>query len=99
MACFCRLCLGLHSQLAVAAVRCVVQLSLLGYILVPIFKLNNPWLVLAYAGFMVWVSALEAVGRPSRVYKVWLGKSVRTNDMVLPGWRSHPAHSWRRHMA
>jgi hypothetical protein len=23
---------------------------------------------------MVWVSALEAIGRPSRVYKVWLGK-------------------------
>jgi putative ABC transport system permease protein len=66
----CRLSLGMHSQLAIAAVRCVVQLSLLGYILAPIFKLNSPWLVLAYAGFMVWVSALEAMGRPSRVYKV-----------------------------
>lgn len=75
-----RLCLGLHSQLAVAAVRCVVQLTLLGYILAPIFKLNSPWLVLAYAGFMVWVSALEAMGRPTRVYK---GLFFHTLGIVL----------------
>ncbi|KAF6251822.1 hypothetical protein COO60DRAFT_581040 [Scenedesmus sp. NREL 46B-D3] len=75
-----RLCLGLHSQLAVAAVRCVVQLSLLGYILAPIFKLNSPWLVLAYAGFMVWVSALEAIGRPAHVYK---GLFFHTLGIVL----------------
>ncbi len=32
-----RLSLGLHSQLIIAAIRCVIQLSLLGYILLPIF--------------------------------------------------------------
>jgi ABC-type iron transport system FetAB permease component len=62
--------LGLHSQLLIAAVRCISQLSLLGYILVPIFDYGQLWLVLAYAGFMVWISAVEAIGRPSCYYKV-----------------------------
>jgi hypothetical protein len=66
----CRLGLGMHSQLLIAGVRCVVQLSLLGYILVPIFNYGHLWLVLAYAAFMVWVSAVEAIGRPTRYYKV-----------------------------
>jgi ABC-type iron transport system FetAB permease component len=65
-----RLGLSLHSQLVIAAVRCVVQLSLLGYILGPIFDYGEPWLVAAYATFMVWVSAVEAIGRPARFYKV-----------------------------
>lgn len=68
-----RLGLGMHSQLLIAAVRCVVQLSLLGHILVPIFDYGQLWLVLAYAAFMVWVSAVEAIGRPARFYKVGHG--------------------------
>jgi hypothetical protein len=113
--------LGLHTQLAVAAVRCVVQLSILGYVLgalkpgsgastwdanpqlsqphnrarasrtppapcpaptarrrrcrpraVPIFSYNQIWLVLLYCAFMVWVSALEAIGRPSKTFRVRL---------------------------
>lgn len=62
--------LGLHTQLAIAAVRCVVQLGILGgYVLVPIFTYNKVWLVLLYCCFMVWVSALEAIGRPSKTFK------------------------------
>ena len=57
------------SQLLVAGVRCVIQLSLLGYILVPIFNYDQAWLVAAYAAFMVWVSAVEAIGRPTKYYK------------------------------
>jgi putative ABC transport system permease protein len=68
--CICRLGLGLHSQLLTAGVRCVIQLSLLGHILVPIFNYGQLWLVLAYAAFMVWISAVEAIGRPARYYKV-----------------------------
>ena len=48
----------------------VVQLTLLGYILKPIFMMDSPWLVLGYAVFMCVVAALEAVGRPSYSYKV-----------------------------
>ncbi len=65
-----QLSLGLQTQLFIAAVRCVVQLSCLGYILVPIFKSGLWWVVLLYAIFMTTVSAYEAVGRPSHYYKV-----------------------------
>lgn len=68
--------LGLHTQLFIAAVRCIMQLSLLAQILVPIFDYDQWWLVLAYAGFMVWISAVEAIGRPARFYKVQL-KAVK----------------------
>ena len=36
----------------------------------PIFKYNQLWLVLLYCGFMIWVSALEAVGRPAKTFNV-----------------------------
>lgn len=65
-----RLSLGLHTQLLIAAVRCILQLSALGYILVPIFKYGMWWSVCAYALFMMIVSAFEAVGRPQYTYKV-----------------------------
>ena len=36
-----RLGLGLEKQLGIAALRCVVQLSFLGYLLVPIFQARH----------------------------------------------------------
>jgi hypothetical protein len=78
-----RLGLGLHTQLLVAGVRCITQLSVLGYILVPIFNYGHLWLVLAYAGFMVWVSAVEAIGRPVRHYQVC---PVCRRGVVGGGW-------------
>jgi ABC-type iron transport system FetAB permease component len=74
-----RLSLGLHSQLLIAGLRCVVQLSALGYVLMPIFAARQPWLVLGYAAFMTLVSAVEAVGRPSHVYE---GMFVRTLAII-----------------
>jgi ABC-type iron transport system FetAB permease component len=48
----------------------VVQLSVLGYILVPIFVYDKWWLVLIYAVFMLMVASLEAVQRPSYTFQV-----------------------------
>jgi putative ABC transport system permease protein len=62
--------LGLQGQLLLAAFRCILQLSVLGYILVPIFNYGQIWPVMAYVTFMIFVSAIEAVGRPSRRYNV-----------------------------
>jgi len=63
--------LGLHRQLAVAACRCVLQLSLLGVLLKPIFALGADrwWVVACYGAFMVCVAALEAAGRPAHGYR------------------------------
>ncbi|GAB4820660.1 hypothetical protein N2152v2_007706 [Parachlorella kessleri] len=60
--------LGLHGKLAIATVRCILQLSLLGYILVPIFVTNKWWLTLLYTLFMLAVAAIEAVSRPTQTY-------------------------------
>lgn len=64
-----KLRLGTEVQLLVAGFRCVVQLSFLGYILVPIFSYGEPWMVLGYVAFMVLVSAFEAMGRPRFTYR------------------------------
>lgn len=45
-----------------------MQLSLLGYILVPIFVANRWWLTLLYTLFMLGVAAIEAVSRPAQNY-------------------------------
>lgn len=61
--------LGLSRTVAIGAVRAVVQLSLLGYILVPVFKLNHPGLTLAYTSAMAAFAAYEATSRPKVGYR------------------------------
>lgn len=59
-----RLKLDVERRLAVAAIRCVIQLALLGLILVPILLYNKPLIVLAYITLMMLVAAVEAAVRP-----------------------------------
>ena len=62
---------GESSTHSLGACRCVVQLMLLGFILVPIFQLDAWWLNSIYAfGFMLSVASVEAVSRPPAYYKV-----------------------------
>lgn len=56
--------MNLEKQLTVASVRCFIQLSALGLILVPIILWNKPILVLSYIMFMMFVAAVEASSRP-----------------------------------
>ncbi|CAL8462573.1 g2106 [Coccomyxa elongata] len=64
-----RFSLGLHRTLAVASLRCVLQLSILGYVLAPVFHFNTWWLVLLYAGAMLAISSAETVSHPAASYK------------------------------
>ena len=50
--------------------RCVVQLTVLGYILVPIFTYELWYLVVAYAFFMLLIGSWEASSRPAYTYTV-----------------------------
>ncbi len=70
----------------------VLQLSVLGIILKPIFESDSPWMVLAYAVFMLLVATGEAVSRPKYSYNVgvtgdllsiqaWLYSSI-THDVL-----------------
>lgn len=42
--------LGVGSSLLTAAIRCVVQLSVVALVLQKVFEANNPWAVAAIAG-------------------------------------------------
>jgi len=61
--------LGVERRLAVAAVRTVVQLGLLGLILERVFAVRNPVVVVGLLLLMTVFAAREAVGRSSRRYK------------------------------
>ena len=57
--------LGLHRQLTVAAVRMVLQLVAIGYVLKLIFALKSPAATLALVVVMTLVAAREVAARPS----------------------------------
>lgn len=61
--------LHLEKQLFVAAVRTVVQLLLVGYILRIVFSLNHPAALAVVIIFMILAATQAAVGRPSRRFK------------------------------
>lgn len=63
-----RLSLEIEKQLIVGAIRCFIQLSALGLILVPIIKHNYSPLVLFYIMLMLFVAAVEASSRPTYAF-------------------------------
>lgn len=62
--------LNLLSQILVSTIRTFVQLSILGYVLSPIFILgkDNPWIVALYLFLMVLLATRETNARPK--YKI-----------------------------
>lgn len=67
--------LDLGKRLLVAALRTVVQLSLLGYVLVPVFALANPWLIGALSTVMLALAAVEGVKRSGKRYRGAIGNT------------------------
>jgi putative ABC transport system permease protein len=61
--------LGVGRRLAVASVRTVIQLGLLGVILERVFAVRNPYVVMGLLLLMTVFAAREAVGRASRRYR------------------------------
>mmetsp|Transcript_66083 Transcript_66083/g.123261 ORF Transcript_66083/g.123261 Transcript_66083/m.123261 type:complete len:545 (-) Transcript_66083:57-1691(-) len=77
-----RLELGIADQLIVAGVRTLIQLSILGSILYPIFTVEHPTIVLGYIFFfMVPISASDCAARP----KVSYDKLFRNAVVALAG--------------
>jgi putative ABC transport system permease protein len=60
--------LGLERRLAVASVRTLVQLGLLGYVLRWVFGHDTPWPVLVWIAVMIAAAGRAAVARSSRKY-------------------------------
>ncbi len=63
------LSLGLGRKLVVAALRTVVQLTLLGYVLVPVFEVAHPALTLAVGMTMVVLASFEGLKRVGFRYR------------------------------
>ncbi len=63
------LSLGLGRRILVAALRAAVQLTLLGYLLGPLFRAQSLALTLAFVGAMVVLSAIEGSRRVSVSYR------------------------------
>eukprot|EP00898_Chlorokybus_atmophyticus_P007958 jgi/Chlat1/8163/Chrsp76S07618 len=61
--------LDLEKKIAVASVRSILQLTVLGYVLTPIFTANNLYLVLALTVFMLLVAATEAQAQLQYSYR------------------------------
>lgn len=61
--------LGLGRRLLLASVRTVAQLSLLGWILVPVFRTREPLAIAAITTMMVALAGFEAVRRAGRRYR------------------------------
>lgn len=61
--------LGLEKKLAIASIRTVVQLLLVGYILKWVFALESAPVVLGVAGIMIAVAGHTAVTRPARTFR------------------------------
>ena len=77
--------LGLERKLAVAAIRMVVQLVLVGLLLKSLFSILSPWLTLLVAAFMVLFAGREIWARQEyRLRGVW-GFGLGTGAMAFAG--------------
>ncbi|BEV70772.1 iron export ABC transporter permease subunit FetB [Paludibacterium sp. THUN1379] len=78
-----RLHLGLERKLLVAALRMVLQLSLMGWVLVKLFAWVSPLATLLAALTMVGFAGHEAVSRQQRPMAGWWGYGLGTGSMFL----------------
>jgi putative ABC transport system permease protein len=82
--------LGIESDIITAASRCILQLTFLGFLLVPIFKIDSPFLVLGFLSLSTFVSSLEAIkrckyGYPRMALHVLIGISVAVAAIASAG--------------
>jgi putative ABC transport system permease protein len=76
------LSLGLGRQIAIAAVRMVVQLGLLGLVLEFLFTHVSPWLTALAALIMIGFAGREAVARQGRKFLGLWGYGIGTTAML-----------------
>ena len=73
--------LGTEKRLLIAAIRMVVQLTLVGLILKALFAAVSPWLTLLAAIVMVGFAGREAMARQERRFKGFWGYGLGTGSM------------------
>jgi putative ABC transport system permease protein len=78
-----RLSLGIETKLLIAALRTVVQLTLLGLVLKILFAQSHPLLISGLALFMLLVAGYEVMARQQRRFKGIWGMGVGTLSMFI----------------
>ncbi|MES9942751.1 MAG: iron export ABC transporter permease subunit FetB [Candidatus Thiodiazotropha sp. 6PLUC2] len=78
-----RLSLGIEGKLLIAALRTVIQLSLLGLVLKFLFVQSHPALIASLAMFMLVVAGYEVMARQQRRFKGIWGIGVGTLSMFI----------------
>lgn len=58
--------IGLEGQMALAAIRSLIQLAIIGYIIAFVFAVDNPFLILGILGIMLMIATLVARNRISK---------------------------------
>jgi putative ABC transport system permease protein len=77
--------LGLARTLAISALRMVVQLLIIGYLLKTIFALSSPWLTGLVALAMIGFAGREIAARQSRRISGLWGLGIGTGAMMIAG--------------
>jgi putative ABC transport system permease protein len=75
--------LGLERRLAVAALRMVVQLTLVGLVLKALFTASSPWLTTLAALVMVAFAGREAMARQDRSFAGFWSYGIGTSAMCV----------------
>jgi putative ABC transport system permease protein len=78
-----RLSLGIEGKLLIAALRTVIQLSLIGMVLKFLFVQSHPLLISLLAMFMLFVAGYEVMARQQRRYRGVWGIGVGTLSMFI----------------
>ena len=74
--------LGTEKRLLIAAVRMVVQLTMVGLVLKALFHTVSPWLTLLVALLMIGFAGREAMARQERSFLGFWGYSLGTGSML-----------------
>lgn len=77
--------LGLSRSLAIAAVRMVVQLLLVGLVLEALFSATSPLLTLAVTIVMVAFAGYEVTARQTRPFSGWWTRGIGAGSMMIAG--------------
>jgi len=75
--------LGTAKRLVIAAIRMVVQLTLVGLVLKALFKAMSPWLTLLAAVVMIGFAGREAMARLDRTFIGFWGYGLGTISMLM----------------
>jgi putative ABC transport system permease protein len=77
--------LNLEPTLARAALRMVVQLSAVGFVLKLIFDATSPWVTLAAGLFMAAVAGFESASRLERPFAGWQAYGLGASTLLVTG--------------